>query len=90
MITAPTWDVVEKKSLKCQMNLQSPKIRSSDCVRLTSQVSDLCLRYDIGVSHVQLACMPSPLTTMYIGCHFLHRFNQHTSGTLPFYLSPEV
>jgi hypothetical protein len=24
---------------------------------------------------------------MYIGCHFLHRFNQHTSGTLPFFLS---
>jgi hypothetical protein len=51
-----------------------------------SQVCQTSVRCVIGMSHVQLASLPTPLTTVYIGCLFLHRFNQHTSGNLPFFL----
>ena len=54
--------------------------RYSRFVRLMLQV---CQR-DVSRS---AASLPSPLNPVYIGCLFLHRFNQHTSGTLLFFLS---
>jgi hypothetical protein len=76
-----------KKAIMHSQKAVSYPVQKRPYVRLMSQVCQTSVGCVIGVSHVQLAFLPSPLTTVYIGCLFLHRFNQHTSGTLPFFLS---